>query len=95
MRFWRFFEERSFFEKKSIDSTILFGIPEKNYGTQKNGIFGKNEGCNFCFWVFFEGAQGAQGCVQVRRGAQGGADEACLRARGGPMRRGVVDARER
>ena len=48
--------------------------------------------------MFFEGAQGAHMGVQVRRGAQGcagRADESCLRARGGPMLRGFVDALDR
>ena len=51
-------------------------------------------GTIFVFWCFLRVRRVRRG-VQVRRGAQGGADEACLRARGGPMRRGFVDALDR
>ena len=48
----------------------------------------------FLFFVFL-GCAGVQGCAGVRREGPRGADEACLRGRGGPMLRGFVDALDR
>ena len=88
------FEER-FFEKKEHRFHNCFWHPGKNYVTQKKWYFRKKlRDAIFVFWCFLRVRRVRRG-VQVRRGAQGGADEACLRARGGPMLRGFVDALER